>query len=130
MSKKEEVLLKYKELLELIYEYCQKEEAFTSKHITRAFKTNDRIIFMMQKEGIISKVSNGRKKVFKWNLSTPPTESIIYEFHKAVIEDRREWLLKKELKKIDRNQKTLVFFEDNKPKQRRKISILWGLITF
>jgi hypothetical protein len=129
MSKKEEVLTKYKTLLDLVYQYCKNEEAFTSKHLTRALKINDRAIIVMRNEGIITKLSNGRKKLYRWNLEGGVTESVVNDFYESVKDDQREWLLKQKSLKMD-NQRTLVFFEDNKPKQRRKISILWGLITF
>jgi len=129
MSKREEVLIKYKELLELVYEYCVKEEPFTCKHITRALKINDRAIIVMRKEGIITKLTKGRKKLYKWNYLSPPTSALVYDFYEAVNRDQQEWLLKQRSKKMD-NQRTMIFVENEAPKQRRKISILWGLITF
>lgn len=125
MSKKEEVLTKYKTLLDLVYQYCKNEEAFTSKHLTRALKINDRAIIVKRNEGIITKLSTGRKKLYRWNLETAPTESVVNDFYESVNEDQREWLSKqnKQVKMIFTN-------EVEKPKQRKKISILWGLITF
>jgi hypothetical protein len=128
MSKKEEVLIKYKELLELVYQYCVNGRPFTSKHITRAFKTNDRVILVMRNAGLITKVSTGRRKLYKWNYNGGVTESIVNDFYEAVKNDQREWLLKQKSLKMD-NQSTMIFVE-NKPEERRKISILWGLITF
>jgi hypothetical protein len=83
----------------------------------------------MRKEKIITKLTNGRKKLYKWNPTTPPTEALVYDFYEAVNIDQKEWLLKQRSKKMD-NQRTMIFVENDKPKQRRKISILWGLITF
>jgi hypothetical protein len=135
MSKREEVLIKYKELLELVYEYCVKEEPFTCKHLTRAFKINDRAIIVMRKEGIITKLTKGRKKLYKWNYLSPPTSALVYDFYEAVNRDQQEWLLKRKSLNIDSVVvKNLIEFSkyesNNKPKERRKISILWGLITF
>jgi hypothetical protein len=128
MSKKEEVLIKYKELLELVHEYCTNGEPFASKHFTRAFKTNDRVILVMRKAGLITRVATGRKKLYKWNYNGGVTESVVNDFYEAVKNDQREWLLKQKSLKMD-NQSTMIFL-DNKPEERRKISILWGLITF
>lgn len=135
MSKKEEVLTKYKELLELVYQYCVNGEPFASKHITRAFKTNDRVILIMRKAGLITKVATGRRKLYKWNYNGGVTESVVNDFYEAVKNDQREWLLKRKDLKLDSIVvKNLLEFSkyesNNKPEQRRKISILWGLITF
>ena len=135
MSKKEEVLTKYKTLLDLVYQYCKNEEAFTSKHLTRALRINDRAIIVMRNEGIITKLSTGRKKLYRWNLEGGVTEAVVNDFYESVKDDQREWLLKQKSIKLDATVvKNLVEFSkyeaDNKPKQRRKVSILWGLITF
>ena len=125
MSKKEEVLTKYKTLLDLVYQYCKNEEAFTSKHLTRALRINDRAIIVMRNEGIITKLSTGRKKLYRWNLEGGVTEAVVNDFYESVKEDQREWLSKqnKQLKMVFTNKL-------EEPKQRRKVSILWGLITF
>jgi hypothetical protein len=128
MSKKEEVLIKYKEVLELVHEYCVNGEPFSSKHFTRAFKTNDRVILVMRKAGLITRVATGRKKLYKWNFNGGVTESVVNDFYESMKNDQREWLSKQKSLKMN-NQRTMIFV-DNKPEERRKISILWGLITF
>jgi hypothetical protein len=121
----------------MIKHYCDNAEPITPKHITRAFKTSDNIFTILMRKGYITQVTTGRKKIFQWNRGTI-TESTLHEFYQDVLNYQREYLLKKHLDRklemTNRIQETLVKFEDSerkhKPKTRKRISILWGLITF
>jgi len=49
----------------------------------------------------------------------------VNDFYESVKEDQREWLSKQ-----NKQLKMVFTSKVEEPKQRRKVSILWGLITF
>ena len=137
MKNQKQLLYKYYEMLLMIKHYCDNAEPITPQHITRAFKTNDSIFTIMMRKGYITQLTTGRKKIFKWN-KDEITEALLYEFYNDVLNYQREYLEKKKQSKRlamdSKVQANLNRFEnyesEEKKKQRRKITILWGLITF
>jgi hypothetical protein len=135
MKNKQEMLRKYHEMLVMIKHYCENQEPITPRHITRAFKTSDSIYTILERKGYITQLTKGRKKIYQWNKGAI-TESLIYEFYVDTIMYQREYrAAKKQQERIEQDAKihgTIVEFSKHEetPKQRRKISILWGLITF
>lgn len=135
MKNKQAMLRKYHEMLVMIKHYCENQEPITPRHITRAFKTSDSIYTILERKGYITQLTKGRKKIYQWNKGAI-TESLIYEFYVDTIMYQREYrAAKKQKERIEQDAKihgTIVEFSkhEEKPKQRRKISILWGLITF
>jgi len=105
------------------------------KHITRAFKTSDSIFTILERKEYITQITKGRKKIFTWNKGSI-TESLIYEFYVDTVMHQRNYrAAKKQQDRISKDAKihgTIIEFSKHEetPKQRRKISILWGLITF
>jgi hypothetical protein len=142
MNRQEQLLNKYNEMLIMIRHYCMNQEPITPKHITRAFKTSDCIFTVLMRKRYITQITTGRKKIFQWNRGEI-TESLIHEFNSDVVNHQREYLKRKNLNKrlemTNKVQTNLDLFsqseekykaQEQPKKQRRKITILWGLITF
>lgn len=135
MKKKQQMLIKYHEMLVMIEHFCSNQEPITPRHITRAFKTSDSIFTILERKGYISQVTKGRKKIYTWHKGVI-TEALVYEFYNDSVIYQREYRAnKKQKERIGQDAKiyqTVVEFSKHEEpkKERRKITILWGLITF